>query len=121
MGEELEQLGEPLQRELEHPIAAMGLSRLGVAPHQTARAESGEGIEPAIWSGLVAARALGSGPPTEMALRSYQRTLATRAPAGGFGAWMSARLPAALGRTLLSVPPVARLAIDRWFLRTTAA
>lgn len=86
-----------------------------------ARAESGEGIEPAVWSGLLAGRTIAAGPLSEVALRGYAAALASRSAAGGFGAWVGARVPTAIGRTLLGVPPVARIALDRWFLRTNAA
>lgn len=85
-----------------------------------ARAESGEGIEPAVWSGMEAAQQLAAGRLSDVGLKTYERTLATRSPAPGLGARMSARLPAAIGRALLSVPPMAKMALDRWFLRTAA-
>ena len=75
--------------------------------------ESGEGIAPAVESGIAAAQLVAArGTPREAdARRAYDRsTLA------GEGGW-NVPLPPALSRALLHVPAVARLALDRWFLR----
>jgi geranylgeranyl reductase family protein len=77
--------------------------------------ESGEGIAPAVESGIAAARVIaarGSAREAE-ARRAYDEI--TSAPAG----W-NVPMPAAVGRALLHVPYVTRLALDRWFLRTAA-
>jgi hypothetical protein len=49
------------------------------------------------------------------ALREYDRLTRPMADAG----W-SLPLPVAVSRTLMRVPVVARLVLDRWFLRTAA-
>ena len=76
--------------------------------------ESGEGIVPAVESGLAAAGAI----------ISAGAALGT-APFDGYAARMappasgrkSLSLPPSIGRQLLRVPAVARLTLDRWFLR----
>lgn len=68
--------------------------------------ESGEGIAPAVESGIAAARAIA-------AQDSSAYDALTCAPAVGW----QLPIPAAVSRALLHVPAVARLALDRWFLR----
>jgi flavin-dependent dehydrogenase len=78
--------------------------------------ESGEGIAPAVESGIAAARliaAKGSGAEAD-ARRAYDAIVS--ADSDGW----HVPIPAAVSRALLHVPGVARLAIDRWFLRTAA-
>jgi geranylgeranyl reductase family protein len=76
--------------------------------------ESGEGIVPAVESGLAAARAIVDA-GASLATASFAEYAALVAPAtSGRG---SISLPPSIGRRLLRVPLVARLAIDRWFLR----
>ncbi|OFW08099.1 MAG: hypothetical protein A3H96_22150 [Acidobacteria bacterium RIFCSPLOWO2_02_FULL_67_36] len=81
--------------------------------------ESGEGIGPAVESGLMAARAIvnARGRYTKDNLLPYADAVGMKRPADGLGARLRARAPAAIGRALLSTPRVARMVIDRWFLR----
>ena len=76
--------------------------------------ESGEGIAPAVDSGLAAARAIiaGGGRVRASEAPAYARAIGATATAG-------MTLPTPLARGLLRVPAVARYALDRWFLRTT--
>ena len=78
--------------------------------------ESGEGIAPAVESGVAAARLIASGrhEAESDAQRVYDAITGPAVPASG--GW-NMPLPAALSRALLHVPAVARLALDRWFLR----
>jgi geranylgeranyl reductase family protein len=78
--------------------------------------ESGEGIAPAVESGIAAARVIAAARTASAAdaRRLYEQVVAS--PAVGW----SAPIPAAVSRTLLHVPAVARLVLDRWFLRTAA-
>jgi len=78
--------------------------------------ESGEGIAPAVESGLAAARVIvAAGTAGEAdARREHDRLTAPT------GERWNVPIPAAVSRTLLQVPAVARLALDRWFLRTAA-
>jgi geranylgeranyl reductase family protein len=75
--------------------------------------ESGEGIAPAVESGITAARLVAAaGTEGEHAARrAYESAVAPAA-----GGW-NLPIPAAVSRALLHVPAVARLALDRWFLR----
>jgi len=75
--------------------------------------ESGEGIAPAVESGIAAARLIAAmGTPHEgNARRGYDES--TAAPGGGW----NVPIPVAVSRALMQVPGVARLALDRWFLR----
>ncbi len=75
--------------------------------------ESGEGIAPAVESGLAAALLIlaGGGRVREGDAHLYAQSI-TAAEKPGL------TLPAPLARTLLRVPAVARYALDRWFLRT---
>ena len=96
-------------------VAADGVLLVGDAAG-LAWPESGEGIAPAVESGIAAARliaALGSERERD-ARRSYAGIVSPAAPG-----W-HVPMPAAVSRTLLRVPAVARLALDRWFLRTAA-
>ena len=78
--------------------------------------ESGEGIAPAVESGVIAARTI---------VRSGGRFAAVDAPAYakaiGAIAKSGPSVPAPLARGLLRVPPFVRYALDRWFLRVTGA
>jgi geranylgeranyl reductase family protein len=78
--------------------------------------ESGEGIAPAVESGIAAARliaAMGTARELE-ARRAFDAiTLPVQ------GGWRMP-IPAPVSRALLRVPVVARLALDRWFLRVAA-
>jgi flavin-dependent dehydrogenase len=78
--------------------------------------ESGEGIAPAVESGIAAARVIvAAGSEEEANARRVYDSL-TLPPAAGW----NMPVPAAISRTLLHVPAVARLALDRWFLRLAA-
>ena len=76
--------------------------------------ESGEGIAPAVESGLTAARTIvaGGGHVRASGAPAYAQAIGATAKAG-------MTLPTPLARGLLRVPAVARYALDRWFLRTT--
>jgi geranylgeranyl reductase family protein len=75
--------------------------------------ESGEGIAPAVESGIAAARLIaGVDTPEEPGAR-HAYDAATAAAEDGW----ALPIPAAVSRSLLHVPAVARLALDRWFLR----
>jgi geranylgeranyl reductase family protein len=75
--------------------------------------ESGEGIAPAVKSGIAAARLIAAtGTSGESDARgAYDASTAAVEPT-----W-NVTFPPGLSRTLLHVPAVARLALDRWFLR----
>lgn len=75
--------------------------------------ESGEGIAPAVESGIIAAR-------TIVARRGRFPEVDAASYAGSIGATATPSLPmpTAVARILLRVPRVARYALDRWFLRT---
>lgn len=75
--------------------------------------ESGEGIAPAVESGIAAARliaATATSGETD-AQRAYEA-----ATASAEDGW-NVPIPPVISRALLHVPAVARLALDRWFLR----
>jgi menaquinone-9 beta-reductase len=76
--------------------------------------ESGEGIVPAVESGLAAARAIVQA-GAALSTAAFDGYAALTAPpvVGRLS------LPPSIGRPLLRVPIVARLALDRWFLRKT--
>jgi flavin-dependent dehydrogenase len=101
------------------PVIADGLLLVGDSAG-LAYPESGEGIGPAVRSAIVAAQAIVSagGSFNRSRLAAYEDYIHSSAPAGGFASWLQAFVPAAVGRTLLNSPRFARLAIDRWFLRT---
>jgi flavin-dependent dehydrogenase len=91
-----------------------------------AYAQSGEGIRPAIESGLLAARVVAEakGRYGRDRLAGYEDLLRQRfgAPGGGWARRISRGLPAglagAIARRLLSAPWFARdVVLDRWFLR----
>jgi menaquinone-9 beta-reductase len=79
-------------------------------------AESGEGIAPAVESAAIAARTIvtGGGRFAAADAPAYAQAIGATAKAG-------LALPAPVARTLLRVPLVARYALDRWFLRVSAA
>jgi flavin-dependent dehydrogenase len=79
--------------------------------------ESGEGIAPAVESGIAAARVIATAGSSagDDSLREYER-LTSASEASGW----TVPLPAVVSRALMGVPPVARLVLDRWFLRTAA-
>jgi len=111
------------------PLAAESVLLVGDAAG-VASAHSGEGIRPAVESGLLAARAIAAGirrPPIEMS-RAYARAVLSR-----FGArygrphpGLAGRLPEswrhALVRRALASPWFARrFVVDRWFLHRNQA
>jgi flavin-dependent dehydrogenase len=78
--------------------------------------ESGEGIAPAVESGIAAARLIAArGDAREAEARRAYDDLTSASSTG----W-NVPMPASVGRALLHVPYVTRLALDRWFLRTSA-
>jgi flavin-dependent dehydrogenase len=84
---------------------------------------SGEGIRPAIESGLLAAATIleSDGNYTSSGLEPYQRRLQTRFGSGTLSRALSGILPAGvarvLGRHLLAMPSFVRhVVVDRWFL-----
>ncbi len=84
---------------------------------------SGEGIRPAVESGLLAARAIDAalGSPSISSAERYASALFARfgAPAaGGPAARIPARLRGLVARGLVGIPRVARsLVVERWFLQ----
>ncbi len=85
--------------------------------------QSGEGIRPAIESGLLAARAIveAGGRYTRERLAPYEQWVGERLGAGGHEVSLTGLLPdrlmARLGRSLLAVPLFVRsVVLDRWFL-----
>ncbi len=88
-----------------------------------AHAQSGEGIRPAVESGLLAARALAeaNGVYSRQRLAPYDRALRERFSPSAAGIVLARLVPSAiasaLGRELIGLPWFARrLVIDRWFL-----
>jgi flavin-dependent dehydrogenase len=88
-----------------------------------AYAGSGEGIRPAIESGLLAAATIveADGQYTSSRLQPYQQRLEARFGPGPFSRALSGILPAGfgtrLGRHLLAMPAFVRhVVVDRWFL-----
>lgn len=84
--------------------------------------ESGEGIRPAIESGVIAARTLADAPDTTAAsLQPYQTYLAERTPSTGFADRLPPGITRPIGRWLLGSPTFTRrVVLDRWFLRNAA-
>jgi flavin-dependent dehydrogenase len=92
-----------------------------------AYAQSGEGIRPAVESGLLAAAALiaARGDYRAPSLDAYEQSLSARLPPGGtldrrvrlLPEAAAASIAASIGRLLLAMPPFVRhIALDRWFL-----
>jgi flavin-dependent dehydrogenase len=104
----------------QRPLTGRGVALVGDAAG-LAHPKSGEGIRPAVESGLLLARAVAArGPERPEALAAYAAALAGRfgprrasdAEPRALPAWQ-----ASLGRRLLSVPAFARrVVVDRWFL-----
>jgi geranylgeranyl reductase family protein len=74
--------------------------------------ESGEGIAPAVESGVIAARTIlaSGGRFAAVDARTYADAIGASAKAG-------LTVPTPIARGLLRVPPFVRFALDRWFLR----
>ena len=105
------------------PVAGEGMVLVGDAAG-LAYPESGEGIRPAIESGLMAAAVIiGSGGRYSAdALGPYAAALERRHPPRKPGSRVGDRLSAALGRVLLQSSIFTRhVVIDRWFLRLGTA
>lgn len=88
--------------------------------------QSGEGIRPAIESGLLAARAIveAGGRYTRERLAPYERWVGERFGAGGhersLGGLLPDTLKAHLGRSLLALPLFVRsVVLNRWFLHAS--
>jgi flavin-dependent dehydrogenase len=86
-----------------------------------AYAESGEGIGPAVRSGLLAARMIvtAGGRIRADHVEAYTAQIAPPSRAAILAARLRLRVPAAVGRAVLRSPLLARHALDRWFLRTS--
>ncbi len=104
-------------------IVADGLLLIGDSAG-LAFAQSGEGIRPAVESGLIAADAIvaAEGNFSTAKLRSYERALLKRfgcahTSAEKFSKYVPIPLRNAVARTLLRTPKFARFVVDEWFLR----
>jgi 2-polyprenyl-6-methoxyphenol hydroxylase-like FAD-dependent oxidoreductase len=101
------------------PLAAEGAALVGDAAG-LAYPKSGEGIRPAVESGLLLARALAgaSDPAAPAALASYAASVVARLGARGPGANEPVpRWQAALAGRLFAMPWFARrVVVERWFL-----
>ena len=98
-------------------IASDGVMLIGDAAG-LAYPQSGEGIRPAIESGLLAAKTILAG----NGLASYASTIAGRRnqSLAGVGRYLPARWINALARTLLQTPWFVRgVVLDKWFLHTS--
>lgn len=84
--------------------------------------ESGEGIRPAIESGVAAARTVAKARgATAEDFAPYEAFLAERAPSSGMGGYLPPSITRPLGRWLLGSPTFTRrVVLDRWFLRSAA-
>ena len=104
------------------PLVGDGMLLVGDAAG-VAYPESGEGIRPAIESGLMAATAIirAGGRYGADALRPYAAALARRHPPRKPGSRMSDAVSATVGRILLQSSIFTRhVVIERWFLRADA-
>ena len=113
----------------ERKICADGVLLIGDSAG-LAYKQSGEGIRPAIESGLLAARVIlaAQGDYSVQALQPYRGALAARFgisgsdPASRLGAHLPSSWTGALGRLLLARPWfVRKFVIERWFLHTGEA
>jgi flavin-dependent dehydrogenase len=104
-----------------HPPIGDGVVLVGDAAGLAAP-ESGEGIGPAIQSGVLAAQAiLGAGGRfTRDGLQPYADALRTMCPTDSLARRLRARAPAALGRLCLASPRFTRRVLEQWFLRAPA-
>jgi flavin-dependent dehydrogenase len=104
------------------PVPADGVLLVGDALG-LAYAESGEGIRPAVESGVLAAETIreAAGCYTRARLSGYDERLSSRFRTGGWaqaiGSWLPTGVSASVGRRLLAAPWfVRRVVLDRWFL-----
>jgi flavin-dependent dehydrogenase len=112
-----------LHGESRRPLGARAVLLVGDAAG-LAYPRSGEGIRPAVESGLLAAdailaaRAAGSDDPLPAYATSLRARLGTHEPEGGEAlAWLPRALKLALaGRLLANRPFVRHVVLDRWFL-----
>jgi flavin-dependent dehydrogenase len=105
------------------PIACDGVLLVGDAAG-VAYSESGEGIRPAIESGLLCARTLiaAGGRHRDDDLAPYRETIDRLHPRVGRGLPAMRRMQTAIGRALLRSPSFTRqVVLDRWFLRSRSA
>lgn len=103
-------------------VLADGLIVIGDAAGLAAP-RSGEGIGPAVESGLAAARAIvaANGRHGVSDLQPYADWVRAHAPRSGLTASLRSWMPAAAGRALMTSPAFARYVVERWFLRWPAA
>jgi flavin-dependent dehydrogenase len=115
-----------LQHEAPRPLTAPGALLVGDAAG-LAYARSGEGIRPAVESGLLAARAIATSPAgVEMHYeRALQERFGPRAGAGarpGISGWLPAPARSWAARRLLATAWLARrVVVERWFLHRQQA
>jgi flavin-dependent dehydrogenase len=100
-----------------HAVVGDGLLLIGDAAGLAAR-ESGEGIGPAVQSGLAAAEAISAADGRRRAgdFQSYAAWVSAHAKTGGFASAIRRAAPAAIGRALFRSPGFARHVIERFFL-----
>lgn len=100
------------------PAFADGLVLIGDAAGLAAR-ESGEGIGPAVESGLAAVKTIVAteGRTGVDDWQPYTDWVNAHAPRPSLAASVRAHVPAFAGRLLLRSPSFARLVVERWFLR----
>jgi flavin-dependent dehydrogenase len=103
---------------VDRPPIADGLLLVGDAAGLAAW-DSGEGIGPAVDSGLLAARVVASarGRYTETDLSPYVSLLPNTTAAAHLSRRLRALLPAGIGRLLLSSPSFTRRILTQWFVR----
>lgn len=105
------------------PVRGPGMLLIGDAAG-LAYPESGEGIRPAIESGLLAASTLMAADRLDDAdqLRPYEEAIRARHPEAARPHAIVRAVAAAVGPLLLKSPAFSRhVLLDRWFLRSTAA
>jgi flavin-dependent dehydrogenase len=112
-----------LYDEASRPLAGEGVLLVGDAAG-LAYARSGEGIRPAVESGLLAARALRQGGAPDAVARAYERALVARCgrrhgrKRRGASDWLPQCWRGPLAGRALATPWFARrVVVERWFLR----
>jgi geranylgeranyl reductase family protein len=112
-----------LYDEASRPLAGEGVLLVGDAAG-LAYARSGEGIRPAVESGLLAARALRQGGEPDAVARAYERALVARfgrrhgRKRRGASDWLPQSWRGPLAGRALATPSFARrVVVERWFLR----